>query len=80
MATAVIEVDEQVAAVLRAQAEARQLPLTAFLQQIAEASAPVNLTPSLTEDEWNRAIDEVSGEFPVLGAEFSRADIYRDHD
>ena len=80
MATAVIEVDERVATALRAQAEARQLPLTVFLQQIADAGALVNLTSPFSEEEWNQALDEVSGLHPVLPSNFSRADIYSDHD
>jgi hypothetical protein len=80
MAASVIEVDEKLAATLRSQAEARQLSLETFLQRIAQTS--VSLTPAipLAENEWNRAIDEASGDFPVLPAGFSRADIYSDHD
>ena len=81
MATAVIEVDERVAAALRAQAEARQVPLTTFLQCVAENGFPAMPTPPLvTEEEWNRMFDEVSADSPTPEGEFSRADIYIDHD
>lgn len=80
MAMSVIELDERVAAKLRAHAAARQLTLETFLQRIAETSAlPIPATP-LAADDWNRTIEEASGDFPVLPASFSRADIYSDHD
>jgi hypothetical protein len=80
MAIATIKVDERVAAALRAQAEARQLPLTAFLQRIAEESFPEDAALPSSEDEWNHMFDEVSSDGPAQQSSFSRADIYSDHD
>jgi hypothetical protein len=80
MGMASIEVDERVAALLRAQAEARQLPLSDFLQKLAVSTGSINTNRPMSDDEWGSAIDEGSGEFPVLPATFSRADIYSDHD
>jgi hypothetical protein len=80
MATATIEVDERIAAALRAQAEARHLPLTTFLQRIAEISLPAVPPSPNTEEEWIRMFDDVSADSPNPGSNFSRADIYFDHD
>jgi hypothetical protein len=80
MATSAIEVDEKVAAMLRAQAAARQLPLSEFLQRLALSNAPLNQEPALTEDEWSGLIEQASSESPLLPNDFSRRDIYSDHD
>ena len=80
MGLASIEVDEKVAALLRAQAEARQLPLSDFLRKLAISTVSINTDAPLSNEEWERAIDEGSGEFPVLPSTFNRADIYIDHD
>ena len=77
---AVIKIGERTAVALRAQADARELSLEAFLQRIAEASSPVNPTPVLPLAEFERAIDDAATESPVLPSSFSRADIYVDHD
>jgi hypothetical protein len=80
MGMASIEVDERVAALLRDQAEARQLPLSDFLQKLAISTGSINTDRPISDDEWERAIDEGTGEFPVLPPAFSRAEIYSDHD
>lgn len=80
MATAIIEIDERVAAALRAQAEARQLPLTAFLECIARTGLPPVSSVPVTEEEWNRMFDDVSSDVPTSQSTLSRADIYFDHD
>jgi hypothetical protein len=80
MANATIEVDEKVAAALRAQAELRHIPVSTFLQHLIQLNVPIPGAEPLNNDDWDRAIDEVSGDFPVLPADFSRADIYSDHD
>lgn len=80
MPTALIEVDEQVAASFRAQAKARQIPLADFLRQLSQQIAPIEIVPPLTEKEWNEAIESVTDDLPVLPSDFSRVDIYKDHD
>jgi hypothetical protein len=79
MATAMIEVDEKVAAALQAQADLRRLSLPEFLRQIAAVNRP-NQPENLTEQEIERMINEVSDDLPSLPANFSREDIYFDHD
>ena len=80
MPTDAIQVDKKVAEMLRAQAEARQLPLSEFLQRLALSNLPLNSPPPLSEGEWNRIIDEASSDSPRLPHDFSRKDIYFDHD
>lgn len=77
---AVIEIQESTAAALRAQADARDLSLEAFLQRIAEASTPINPTAALPLADLERFIDELATESPVLASTSSRAEIYADHD
>lgn len=80
MPTDAIEVEKKVAEMLRAQAEARELPLSEFLQRLALSNLPLNSPPPLTAEEWSRIIDEVSSDSPKLPHDFSRRDIYTDHD
>jgi hypothetical protein len=80
MATEFIEVDEKVAALLRAQAEARQMPVADLLRQLTKHIAPIANVSLLSEKEWNEAVESVSDNLPVLPDDFSRADIYKDHD
>jgi hypothetical protein len=73
-----IQLQDSVAAALSAHANEQGLSLEAFLAQIAATTArpkqPINL------DEWERELDELSFDAPPLPADFSRADIYLDHD
>jgi hypothetical protein len=80
MAMANIQIDEKIAAILRTQAEARDLPLGNFLQQLATSASPVNQDTRLTDEELDRLIDEASSDSPILPADFNRSDIYSDHD
>jgi hypothetical protein len=78
-----IEIDERTAQALEAQAKARGLPLDVYLSVLA-GGKDADLEwrqPSL--EELNRALDELSADAidaPSLPADFSRADIYHDHD
>ena len=73
-----IQLQDSVAAALSAHANEQGLSLEAFLAQIAATTAhpkqPINF------DEWERELDELSFDAPPLPADFSRADIYLDHD
>ena len=77
---AVIEIEERTAAALRAQADARDLSLEAFLRRIAEAATPINSMPTLPLAEFEKTVDELATESAVLPSSFSRADIYTGHD
>ena len=76
----VIEIEDRVAAALRAQANVRDLSLDAFLQRIAETGTPLNTTPAWALADIERTLDELSTESPVLPDSFSRAEICAEHD
>lgn len=73
-----IQLQDSVAAALAAQANHYGLSLEAYLAQIAagtsQSKQPVQF------DEWERELDELSFDAPPLPADFSRADVYLDHD
>lgn len=73
-----IQLQDSVAAALSARANEKGLSLEAFLTLIAAKSEqpkqPINF------DDWERELDELSFDAPPLPADFSRADIYLDHD
>ena len=75
-----IELEDHTAQVLRDQAKARNLPLDTFLKQIAEASTPLNASSGMPVADLDRLIDAEAGNYPLLPASFSRADIYDHHD
>lgn len=81
-----IEVDDRIAGLMRrlqAQAMQRGLSFGAYLEQIVEAqpAAPTNGNCSLAE--FDSVLDELASmtiDGPSLPADFSRSDIYADHD
>jgi hypothetical protein len=73
-----IQLQDSVAAALSDQAHKQGLSLEAFLAQIASKSDQPKLP--IDFDEWERELDELSFDAPPLPADFSRADIYLDHD
>ena len=75
-----IEIEERIAAALRAQADVRDISLQAFLQRIVETASPFNSPPALPLEDFERSIEELATESPVLPNDFSRADIYTDQD
>lgn len=75
-----IELEDDTAGALRAQAKARDLPLETFLKQLAESSTPLNKASLVSIAELDTLIDTVAGNYPPLPASFSRADIYEHHD
>ena len=77
---ALIDIEEPTATALRAQANARELSLDAFLKSIVEMTTPINSVPMLALADLERSLDELATESPVLPAAFSRVDIYSDHD
>jgi hypothetical protein len=54
----------------------------AFLRALVAGDSEVSALPKLNSDEFFRLLDELSAEedLPSLPADFSRADIYADHD
>ena len=79
-----IEIDEKVADVLsklRAQALARRMSLDVYLAQFVEPAQPA-LSGNASVEELDRMLDELAAGplgAPSLPADFSRADIYADH-
>ena len=73
-----IQLQESVAAALTAQAELHGLSLEQYLVRLANGAAkePSQMSP----DELERQLEELSLDVPPLPADFSRADIYLDHD
>lgn len=76
-----IELDEQTAERLRAVAESRGMSVEAYLRRLAETMAPSNPDP-VSNEEFEQLLDEVSEGLNLqpLPSDFSRADIYLDHD
>lgn len=76
-----IEVDADTANALRARAAAMGVPLDAYLRQLVSDPSPAAPDPMDAEgfDRWldELSTGEVSGSLP---ADFSRSDIYSDHD
>ena len=81
-----IEVDPKSAALierLRKEAAARQMTLDTYLQTLVEPEPVAEPASSSDPAELDRLIDEFSEPIPgarPLPADFSRADIYSDHD
>lgn len=80
-----IEVEEKIVYLLdriRAQAASRSVPFDAYLEQFVELwDRTVNGVASLAE--FDLVLDELAAQpcsAPSLPADFSRADIYADHD
>jgi hypothetical protein len=80
-----IEVEGKIANLLirlRAQAAARHTPFDAYLEQFVEAADLTPLNDPISLDEFDRVLDELAAVAPCaspLPADFSRADIYADH-
>jgi hypothetical protein len=81
-----IEMDEKTAKTLErlsAQAAAQRLPLNAYLEQFIQADDHAAAQHRVSLAEFDKILDELAarpGGAPILPADFSRADIYADHD
>jgi hypothetical protein len=73
-----IQLDDATAQGLRAIAAANGLSLEDYLRTLAVAQQSQS-TP-LSADELDRQLDQLTFSGPSLPADFSRADIYADHD
>ena len=56
------------------------LPESARVSGIVIPISQVEASDSLSEDELDRELNELSLDAPLLPSDFSRADIYLDHD
>jgi hypothetical protein len=78
-----IEVSPETAQVLQSNALARNINLDDYLRTLAEADSLAMATPLPSLEEFDRDMDELAvglEGLPVLPSDFSRADIYADHD
>ncbi len=72
----------EVLAKLRTQAAARRMPLDVYLEQFVEPDLAA-ASEAVSLQEFDRILDELAALPPPPGslpADFSRADIYADHD
>jgi hypothetical protein len=76
-----IDLDEQTLERFRAAAQQRGLSVEAYLRRLAETLAPSDTEP-VSHEEFERNLDEVAAGLNLqpLPPDFSRADIYFDHD
>jgi hypothetical protein len=74
-----IRLQESVAAALTAQASLQGISLQEYLSRLANGGV-ADVAPQMSADELARQLDELSFDVPPLPADFSRADIYLDHD
>ena len=75
---ATIRIDDDMAQSLTAIATANGLSLEDYLRSLIAAQS-MAVAP-LSEDEFDRQLDQLTFFGPTLPADFSRADIYADHD
>ena len=82
----VVDLDEKVVAALRVleeQAASRKMPLDHYLDLIVGAGPIAPGPEDLTMEQFDAILDELADSMPAvppLPADFSRADIYADHD
>lgn len=81
--TTQIEVAPDTAQMLQANASARKISLDDYLRKLADTDLLAAAVPNLSLEEFDRDMDELAAGIeglPVLPPDFSRADIYADHD
>lgn len=74
-----LSLDDSIAAALRAKATAEGLTVEAYLAAIALAGTPKPAS-EMSEEEFDRFLDDEASSGPSPSGTFSRADIYSDHD
>jgi hypothetical protein len=72
-----IQIDEQIATVLQDQAQRSGISLSEYLRELLPVS---EMKPRPSWDEIEAEIKALSSPGPSLPADFSRADMYDDHD
>ncbi len=78
-----IEVTSDTAQMLRANAAALKISLDDYLRRLAETDSLTTLASAPSLEEFDRDMDDLAARpegLPVLPQNFSRADIYTDHD
>ncbi len=81
-----LRMDPNTLKALRAQAKARGVSLKTYLQRLATGAGKGKATVKRTQsgEEFEKMLDKFFAEhpeaLPALPADFSRADIYHDHD
>jgi hypothetical protein len=92
MASITLELPEEIRRRLEDKAAQNGQPLEAFIRGVLEAEAsavpvlrePPPLVRRMSVEEFNRRLDEMQKfplpSFPPLPGDFSRADLYDDHD
>jgi len=81
-----IDVEEKIADLLtrlRAQAAASHMSFDSFLEQFVVDVAPTSLNGVISIEEFDRILDDLAASPPggaSLPADFSRVNIYSDHD
>lgn len=77
-----IEVAQDTAIMLKANAAMRKISLNDYLRKLAETDSLAQ-TANFSLEEFDRDMDQLAAgleSLPVLPQDFSRADIYADHD
>lgn len=74
-----LSLDDNVAAALRARAAAEGLTVEAYLAAIALADVP-QVAAEMSEEEFDRFLDDESTSGPSPAGTFSRSELYSDHD
>jgi hypothetical protein len=83
MSLQIEENTREVLTTLQAQAEARNMGLADYLRLFAEAGEVGATTGDVSLEEFEALLDQLAeapAATPSLAADFSRADIYADHD
>jgi hypothetical protein len=74
-----IQIDEQTAKALETVAASHQMSVAEYLASIV-AHQTVAATSPISLEDWEAELDALSIDGPTLPSDFSRADIYIDHD
>lgn len=81
--TVQLEVTSDIAHILQANALARKLSLEEYLRSLAVTDSLINPPSNFSLEEFEKDMDALADgleSLPVLPDDFSRADIYADHD
>ncbi len=78
-----IEVSDETAKILQSNATIRNIDMDAYLRALVEAEARLANSDSLALAEFDRDMDALAlptESLPTLPLDFSRGDLYEDHD
>lgn len=75
-----LSIDDQTAESLAHRAQAMGMTLNELLNHFLEKPASQTPPPRLSSDELDALLDQEASEAPLLPPDFSRADIYAEHD